>query len=340
MAFNFVELDKDKLPKTKGKRIDGMRFYDVDGHNYPSVTTVLGYNTGDGIKKWRESIGEDVANYEMRRAAARGKATHNLIEQYIKAETPSERAVLPLGLFRLIKPYVDQISNVHLLEAIMYSKQLTLAGQVDCVAEYRGKIDTKDFGNFLVSLSTDYNQALLVVENANIGWAVIQQIIDRGYGNLFYMSKDLKYVDVENQLTNRYRAQDRGLTAGFSTTSKTRPLIISKLEQYIREKSVTIRSQRTIDELFTFIWSGNRAEAMRGYNDDLTMSLSIGLWVRDTALRLRQEGIDLTKQALGGIGAHSLDIAGMGFGGNTSLEDDPWKMRVGDQTEDLTWLIK
>ena len=145
MAFNFVDIDKTKLPKTKGKRIDGMRFYDVDGHNYPSVTTVLGYNTGDGIKKWRESIGEDVANYEMRRAAARGKATHNLIEQYIKGETASESAVLPIGLFRLIKPYVDQIDNVHLLEAIMYSKKLTLAGQVDCVAEYNGKLSVIDF---------------------------------------------------------------------------------------------------------------------------------------------------------------------------------------------------
>ena len=145
MAFEFVKLDEAKLPKTKGKRIDGFRFYDIEGHNYPSVTTVLGYNTGDGIKKWRESIGEDVANYEMRRAAGRGKATHNLIEQYIKGETPGERAVLPLGLFRLIKPYVDQISNVHLLEAIMYSKQLTLAGQVDCVAEYGGKLSVIDF---------------------------------------------------------------------------------------------------------------------------------------------------------------------------------------------------
>ena len=189
-------------------------------------------------------------------------------------------------------------------------------------------------------MATEYNNALLVVENANIGWAVLQQVIDRGYQNTFYMSKDLKYVDTENQLSNKYRAQDRGLTAGFSTTSKTRPLIISKLEQYVREKSVTIRSQRTIDEMFTFIWNGNRAEAMRGYNDDLTMSLSIGLWVRDTALRLRQEGIDLTKQALGGIGAHSLDISGMGFGGNSSMDDDPWKMRVGDNHEDLTWLIK
>ena len=208
------------------------------------------------------------------------------------------------------------------------------------VAEYRGKLDTKDFGNFLVSLATEYNNALLVVENANIGWAVIQQVIDRGYQNLFYMSKDLKYVDVEHQLSNKYRAQERNMVAGFSTTSKTRPLIISKLEEYVREKSVTIRSSRLIDELFTFIWSGNRAEAMRGYNDDLTMSLAISLWVRDTALRLRQEGIDLTKQALGGIGAHSLDLGGMGFGGNTSMDENPWQMRVGDSNEDLTWLIK
>jgi hypothetical protein len=208
------------------------------------------------------------------------------------------------------------------------------------VAEYKGKLDTKDFGNFLVSLSTDYNNALLVIENANIGWAVIQQVIDRGYGNLFYMSKDLKYVDVENQLNNKYNREERSMTAGFSTTSKTRPLIISKLEQYIREKDITIRSQRTIDELFTFIWNGNRAEAMRGYNDDLTMSLAISLWVRDTALRLRQEGIDLTKQALGGISAHQLDVGNMGFGGNSSMDENPWQMRVGDNNEDLTWLIK
>ena len=209
------------------------------------------------------------------------------------------------------------------------------------VAEYKGKLDTKDFGNFLVSLATDYNQALLVVENANIGWAVIQQVIDRGYQNLFYMSKDLKYVDVENQLHNKYRAEERNMVAGFSTTSKTRPLIISKMEQYIREKDVTIRSTRTIDELFTFIWNGNRAEAMRGYNDDLVMSLSIGLWVRDTALRLRQEGIDLTRQAIGGIGQSTLDMGGMGFGGNTVNEDNPWSMDLGNgEREDLNWLIK
>jgi hypothetical protein len=206
------------------------------------------------------------------------------------------------------------------------------------VAEYKGKMDTKDFGNFLVSLATEYNEALLVIENANIGWAVIQQVIDRGYRNLFYMSKDLKYVDVEHQLHNRYRAEERGMVAGFSTTMKTRPLIISKLEQYIREKEVTIRSSRLIDELFTFIWNGNRAEAMRNYNDDLTMSLGIALWVRDTALRLRQEGVDLTKRTLGGIQQHSFTLDG--FGGNSSMDSNPWSMQVGDSNEDLTWLLK
>jgi len=152
------------------------------------------------------------------------------------------------------------------------------------------------------------------------------------------MSKDLKYVDVQHQLHNKFRAEERGMVAGFSTTMKTRPLIISKLEQYIREKEVTIRSTRLIDELFTFIWIGNRAEAMRGYNDDLVMALGIALWVRDTALRLRQEGVDLTKRTLGGIQQHSFTLDG--FGGNSLVDSNPWSMKIGNQDEDLTWLIK
>ena len=204
------------------------------------------------------------------------------------------------------------------------------------VAEYKGKVDTKDFGNFLVALSTEYNDALLVIENANIGWATIQQVIDRDYKNLFYMSKDLKYIDVENQMRNKYRADEKQMVAGFSTTSKTRPLIISKLDEYFREKTIIVRSTRLIDELFTFIYMNGRAEAMKGYNDDLVMSLSIALWVRDTALRLRQEGIDLTKRALGGISSN-MQYTGV-YGGN-SFDDNPWKMKIGDDMEDLTqWL--
>ena len=143
--FNFIEIDKTLLPDTKGRRIDGHRFYEIEGKNYPSITTVLNIRKKEGLQEWRNNVGEEVANYEMRRAANRGKATHTLVEQYLKGETPSERGVLPLGLFKLLKPYVDQINNVHLLEAIMYSHKLTIAGQVDCVAEYNGKLSVIDF---------------------------------------------------------------------------------------------------------------------------------------------------------------------------------------------------
>ena len=142
---NFIELDESKLPKTKGKRIDGMRFYEVDGKAFPSITTVLGAIPKPGLDAWRKSVGEEAAKWEMNRAARRGSATHTLVEQYLRGETPSIRDVLPLGLFKLLKPYIDQIDNIHLLEAIMYSKKLTVAGQVDCVAEYNGKLSVIDF---------------------------------------------------------------------------------------------------------------------------------------------------------------------------------------------------
>jgi hypothetical protein len=94
--FKFKDLDKSNLPKTVGKKVDGFRFYDIDGKAYPSVTTVLGIRSKEGLQKWRDSIGEKVANWEMNRAARRGKATHLLVEQYLKNETPSIRDVLPL----------------------------------------------------------------------------------------------------------------------------------------------------------------------------------------------------------------------------------------------------
>ena len=143
--FNYKEPDLSLLPDTKGKRESGYRFYQIDGKNYPSVTSVLSIRKSDGLKKWRESIGEDVANWEMRRAAKRGKSFHTLVEQYLKDETPSIRDVLPLGLFRLMKPYINQIDNIRLVEKIMYSPKLTIAGQVDCVAEYNGKLSVIDF---------------------------------------------------------------------------------------------------------------------------------------------------------------------------------------------------
>ena len=81
----------------------------------------------------------------MGRAARRGTATHNLIENYIKNEPLTEKSVLPLGSFKIMKPYIDQIQNIHCLETVLYSSKYKLAGQVDCIAEYNGKLSVIDF---------------------------------------------------------------------------------------------------------------------------------------------------------------------------------------------------
>ena len=202
------------------------------------------------------------------------------------------------------------------------------------VAEYKGRLSTRDFGNLCVNVATEYNDALLVIENNNIGWATIQQAIDRDYQNLFYTSKDLKYVDTKYQMSNKYRIAERNMVPGFTMSMKSRPLVIAKLEEFFREKSVIVKSQRLVDELFVFIYNGIKAEAMVGYNDDLVISFSIGLWIRETALRLRAEGIELSKQALSSINIpEPVKVP-------TGIKTDYWELEVGNEKEDLTWLIK
>ena len=216
-------------------------------------------------------------------------------------------------------------------------------------AEYKGQLSTTDYGNFLIEVATKYNDALLVVENNNIGWATIQTIIDRGYKNLFYQSKDLQVVDTEHNITNKYRAQDRNMVPGFSTTAKTRPLAIAKMEEYTREKLVKLHSNRLIDELFVFIYktgvSQSKAEAMQGYNDDLVMSYSIALWVRDTALRLQKDKNDQQWATMNSMlksnGNKSEHTAGFGIGSIGQPSKNPYEMDNGvGEKEDLTWLIK
>jgi hypothetical protein len=201
------------------------------------------------------------------------------------------------------------------------------------VAEYKGQLTTKDFGNMLVAIGTEYNDALLVPENANIGWATIQQILDRGYKNLYYTPKD-SGLDSDKFLTRGYDLTDKSnMVAGFTMSHKVRPLIISKMELYVREKSCIIRSKRLLDELFVFIYRGGRPEAAPGYNDDLVMCFCQGLWVRDTALRLRQAGIEINRAAVNNIKS-TVSIY------KPSNQNRSWKMRSPDgRDEDINWLL-
>jgi len=165
MTFNHVKLDESILPKNLGKKglnQNGIRIYQIDGINMPSVTSILGNIPERKIKieSWRNAVGEKMANYISVSATNRGKTTHTLIENYLNNEDDKSvgiTAVTPLGLFRIVKPYLARIDNIHMLEEIIYSKEIGVAGQVDCIAEYKGKLSVIDFKTSTKRRDEDYN---------------------------------------------------------------------------------------------------------------------------------------------------------------------------------------
>jgi hypothetical protein len=70
---------------------------------------------------------------------------------------------------------------------------------------------------------------------------------------------------------------------GFDTTKQSRPMILSELEEAVRERSLGIYSLRTLSELSSFVWSAKgKAEAQPGAHDDLVMSLALAVYVAGT----------------------------------------------------------
>ena len=212
------------------------------------------------------------------------------------------------------------------------------------VGEYKGQLGTKEFGHLLVGIATEYNNALLVVENANIGWATLQTIIDRGYNNLYYSPKSGE-VRVDSYF-DQYMDTSK-MVPGFTTTSKSRPMIIGKFQEYISDKGVTIQSKRLIEEMKVFVWKHGRAEAQSGYNDDLVISFGIAMYMRDTAFKFKQHGVDLTKSMLSSIATNKTNFNGVYVPGpnNTNQQinehNNPYQIDnpYSNGKEDIKWLL-
>jgi hypothetical protein len=167
---------------------------------------------------------------------------------------------------------------------------------MEVVAEYQGKPNLDLYSNILYEAGREYGFCLLVVENNGIGISVLEKLNDLGYPKIYYSVKSThEYIDPVMAEGN-----DRAVM-GFTTSTKTRPLIVAKLEEYIRNKLITLRSNRLFHEMKTFIWYNGKPQAMRSYNDDLVMSLAIACWVRDTALQENVRDIEYKKAILGGI---------------------------------------
>ena len=147
--FNHVDIE---LPELKRETIDGVRYYKVPGASdqdlirLVSITSVISHKNRDKFSSWRKKVGEEKANLITKQSTSRGTDFHTLVEQYLK-NLDCNSDILPLSemMFQCSIKTLNNIDNVHCLEQSLYSKELGIAGTVDCIAEYNGELAIIDF---------------------------------------------------------------------------------------------------------------------------------------------------------------------------------------------------
>jgi genome maintenance exonuclease 1 len=142
-VFNLIPCEFPKLSRITSP--DGTRVYETpSGKSYPSVTTVTGLLKKQAIVAWRKSVGEQAANEISSKAANRGTRIHSLCEKYL-SNNEVDPGYFDKDMWDSLKNKLDDINNIYALEAQLYSDHLEVAGTVDCIAEYNGRLSVIDF---------------------------------------------------------------------------------------------------------------------------------------------------------------------------------------------------
>ena len=136
-----------EIPKLQRVEVNGKRLYECGTECYPSITSVLGATADkSSLFQWRKRVGAEQADKVSQAATRRGTALHTMCEKYLLNEEVEDKDNPDADLlFRNIKPLLNRITKVHCLETGLYSKTLGVAGTVDCIAEYNGKLSVIDF---------------------------------------------------------------------------------------------------------------------------------------------------------------------------------------------------
>ena len=206
----------------------------------------------------------------------------------------------------------------------------------DIVAEYKGKATPDLFANILFQTGVEYGSSLIIVENNSVGWAVLSKLQETGYPNIYYSKKST------HEQADSYQAESSGVVPGFSTTMKTRPLIIAKFEEFVRNKLINIKSKRLFNEMKTFVWHNGKPQAMKKHNDDLIMACAIGCWIRDTVYTTNQRAQQYQKAFLSSMATSniSLNTSIPGMIAYERLQKDQKLEKNLQEHKDFLWLLK
>ena len=129
---------------------------------------------------------------------------------------------------------------------------------------WHGHIDPDLFGLELAKLGKFYNQAYIGVERNNHGLTTLSTLKKEEYWNLFFTKT---YDKIADSVTQKI---------GWDTNNKTKPFMIDKLREFVREYHLGIYSDLVISEMFTYIIEDNGStNAQPGSHDDTVMSIGI-----------------------------------------------------------------
>ena len=164
--FNHVIMEMS-LEDISAKTIEGKRVYEIGDEKYPSISTICSFRNRKSIAEWRARVGDAEANKIPKRATTAGTTVHSMIEDYLNNELDLDKYAdkhLAKILFVQAKGMLSRINNIHFQEAPLYSHEFAIAGRVDCIAEFDGKLSIIDFKTSSKEKKEEWIEGYLVQE--------------------------------------------------------------------------------------------------------------------------------------------------------------------------------
>jgi len=154
-----------------------------------------------------------------------------------------------------------------------YSVAQVLDSKKRQVATYRAQVHPDYFAEVLYKLGEFFNFAFIIVENNSHGILTCTRL-----------GKDMAYPNFYTEVQIDKLTERETLKLGFTTTSKTKPLIIDELRACVRQGTIELNDKLTIREMLTYIVTPNGGmEAEAGCFDDCVMSLALANHIHEGA---------------------------------------------------------
>lgn len=219
--------------------------------------------------------------------------------------------------------------------------QIIDAATLEQVAEYQGKVMPDEFANIIHQAGLAYNIAYVAVECNSFGLVTSLRLKNE----LNYPSDKIFHSKTAVQLFNKswkLNVKKDDDIPGWQTTSKTRPIIISTLQRYMREGEIIINSERLLNEFQTFIYTTSsknsnevKAQHAPGYHDDLIFAIGIALVMRDTE---HQNQYWSSESILSMIESMRVETTQFNFN-KTATKTNNNPRTNSDEDDDLNWLL-